>query len=116
MRGIFENNIYTMDLGCWGVDVLTGEEHRSGEDRLTVAKIVLPELTGTEKQIKWANDIRCSKLLDLFHDIKEVGLENLFRVGKVDSLQKVVDLMLKNNPRYNWILATTRASEVIDKR
>lgn len=116
MRGIFKNNIYTMDLGCWGVDVLTGEEHRSGEDRLTVAKIVLPELTGTEKQVKWANDIRCQKILDLFFDIKKVGLENLLRVGKVNSLQEVVDLMLKNNIWYNWILSTTRASEVIEKR
>ena len=116
MKADLENNIFTVDLGYISKDVKTGEIYRAGEERLTVAKVVLPELEGSEKQIAWANEIIANKLYSMFESIESAGVEKLMTAGKVNSLQEVAELMLKNNRNFNWILTTTKASEVIARR
>ena len=95
----------------------------------------LPSLTGSDKQVAWANDIR-RKAIDsqietmkkqlqvntsgqMANDFKDKAMNDFKKRGvKVDSVSDVIQYAVENNTKgaYNQLKKITSAKEIIDKR
>lgn len=81
------------------------------------AEVKLPELKGSEKQIKWAEAIRVQKLDELTDRLESEGIEKALETGKeygITDMQGVVDVFLGH--RMFKIILADSASELIDNR
>jgi NADH/NAD ratio-sensing transcriptional regulator Rex len=108
-------NTAIIDFGYIGRDTKTGEIVRTGDEEKKIAKIELPELSGTEKQIAWAIDIRVDKIHEIEQTIERFGFETALSQFKVETAQEVFDMILAG-PRYSWLATTTNAHNVIENR
>lgn len=104
-----------MDFGYIGKVVGTGEVERTGDPKKNVATIEFPELTGSEKQIAWAKDIRLMKLQDIERAIEGAGLETALSQFKVETAQEIIDFVMAGE-KYSWLKTTTSAHSVIENR
>ena len=65
----------TVCTECWKAEKRAEEK---AQNEKATEMFVLPELTGSEKQIKWAADIRVKMLADLAaHKLSAKGIENV---------------------------------------
>lgn len=108
-------NLAIIDFGYIGKDTKTGEIVRTGDEEKMIAKIELPELTGTEKQIAWAIDIRADKIYEIEQTVERFGFETALSQFKVETAQDVFDMILAG-PKYSWLATTVNAHDVIEKR
>lgn len=108
-------NLAIIDFGYIGKDTKTGEIVRTGDAEKMIAKIELPELTGTEKQIAWAIDIRADKIHEIEQTIERFGFETALNQFNVETAQDVFDMILAG-PKYNWLATTANAHDVIENR
>ncbi len=87
----------------------------------------LPELTGSEKQVSWAEDIRTKLLTNEVQSIdsrapssvegKKQLIEQAKAHGmKVNSYSDVLNQTLKQSKTFKWLKETTSAKELIDNR
>ena len=87
----------------------------------------LPELTGSEKQVSWAEDIRTKLLSKEVESIdsrspssvegKKQLIEQAKASGmKVNSYSDVLNQALKQSKTFKWLKETTSAKELIDNR
>lgn len=87
----------------------------------------LPELTGSEKQVSWAEDIRTKLLTNEVRSIdsrspssvegKKQLIEQAKASGmKVNSYSDVLNQALKQSKTFKWLKETTSAKELIDNR
>ena len=87
----------------------------------------LPELTGSEKQVSWAENIRTKLLSKEVESIdsrspssvegKKQLIEQAKASGmKVNSYSDVLNQALKQSKTFKWLKETTSAKELIDNR
>lgn len=87
----------------------------------------LPELTGSEKQVSWAEDIRTKLLTNEVRSIdsrapssvegKKQLIEQAKASGmKVNSYSDVLNQAPKQSKTFKWLKETTSAKELIDNR
>lgn len=87
----------------------------------------LPELTGSEKQVSWAEDIRTKLLTNEVRSIdkrapssvegKKQLIEQAKASGmKVNNYSDVLNQALKQSKTFKWLKETTSAKELIDNR
>ena len=118
----------TEDLAYEGKDVMTGEIYRRNiSDALALIKITisLPVLTGSEKQIAWAEDIRLNKIADAAQALRDTiakrGAELSITAcqaknANIQNISDAFELLITSHPRIQIFLTATSASDIIDNR
>lgn len=79
-------------------------------------EIKMMQLTGSEKQIAWAEQIRLERLESVVDQMEEMGIEGFKKAGKLNTAQEVFDKVLENNRKYDWFMKETSAHEIIEAR
>ena len=93
---IYENNTLTLNYEAEKVE------------------IEMKQLTGSEKQIAWAEQIRLERLENVIEQIEEMGIEGFKKAGKLNTAQEVFDKVLENNRKYVWFMKETDAHKIIE--
>lgn len=106
MKATFTETTATIDYRYFGEGIEMPNEE--------VITINTPELTGSEKQIDWAMDIRNREIMaavDLFNRNAETIMKELGTTKKSDALQFI---FCNNNSRCSWITTETSAKNIIE--
>lgn len=102
----------TIDYRYFGTDVSTGKEITNQEEE--VITIDTPELTGSEKQIAWAMDIREREIMtavNFFNEHTDAIMKEMGATTKNDVFQFI---FYNENSKFNWITEETSAKNIIE--
>lgn len=111
-----------------GGDITQGQIEFSKNAAMYESVIVnekLPTLTGSEKQVKWAEDIRNRKISDEIDAIKSrvperdrpTLLKEFKQRGiKAETFSDCVNYALTQSKTFNWLKNETSAKKIIDNR
>lgn len=99
---------------CWE-EQLKKEHEKANAEALEKAKeMELPQLTGSEKQVAWANTIR-QQFIDKFIE-NDITKDEYLHIWDTDFRQKVKDIKLIKDIAYWCIENVVKAHEWIDNR
>lgn len=112
MKTTFTETKATIDYRYFGADVLTKEEITIPDEE--VITIDMPELTGSEKQINWAMDIRKREIMtavNFFDEHENAIMKEMNATTKNDVYQFI---FYNNDSKFSWITKETSAKNIIE--
>ncbi|MGL5718035.1 MAG: hypothetical protein ACRCX2_33840 [Paraclostridium sp.] len=124
-----ERSFNNLCSNCYKEKLEQERELKNAEALALAEEMELPQLTGTEKQVAWANTLRngfIEKLSDAIEDVKGENkyrkirdLVRLFGIKKGDysTTEETIDAIVENMYKFEEIfISKTKASYFIDKR
>lgn len=112
MKATFTETKATIDYRYFGTDVLTDEEITTPDEE--VITIDMPELTGSEKQIAWAMDIREREIMtavNFFNEHTDAIMKEMGATTKTDVFQFI---FYNNDSKFSWVTKETSAKNIIE--
>lgn len=105
---IADNRFSNMCPDCWEKHLIEERKRKNEEAKKEAEKMELPKLTGSEKQVAWANTIRLEIIKNVEKDLEKHSDIIIFKKEKsnkkLDMINDALNYLLKNRTKASWFI------------